>query len=92
MINVEQISATQWGTSPTYSDENGNKYTQDYCFKNWRMFQVTNMSQATFERMAKKYNAKQASRKQARANFGGKWDSGDIAKEILTDKLMGRQR
>lgn len=88
MINVEKIKATEWGKSPTYRDNDGNEYTELYVYANWQRFDIVGRNRELFIKAAKQQNARHT----ARANFGGKWDAGDIAKEILTDALMGVQR
>ena len=92
MIQVTKIKATKWGTLPTYQDNDGNEYTEMYVYANWQRFDIVGRNRELFIKAAKQQNARQTSRHAARANFGGKWDVGDIAKEILTDALMGVQR
>lgn len=91
MIQVTKIS-TQWGESPIYRNEIGNEYTEKEVYKNYANFDIVGRDRKLFIKAAQKYNARQSSRHTARANFGGKWDSGMIVKEQLTDTLMGVQR
>jgi len=92
MIQVTKIKATERGKLPTYQDGQGNVYAEMYVYANWQKFDIIGRDRKMFIKAAKQQNARKAARHAVRANFGGEWDSGDIVKEQLTDKMMGVQR